>query len=128
MNFAALLPMIIPFITNFLKGKSGDQLGGMLQGNQQMIGNVLNAVLGKDSGLGGGAGGLAALAPMLSAQQQQKPIIVLPEGMTAVTGEGVQATTAPSSSKSRIDKVENAMNNLLDRLSSVEEEAKKLRK
>lgn len=94
MNIAALIPMLIPLLGSFLKGKSGNELSGMLSSNSGQITDILTQVLGSAGG-GLGGGDLSAVAGLLGKQQvNPNPVIIMPEGMTAVTPKGMTAVTA----------------------------------
>jgi len=75
MNFAALLPILLPLITQFLKGKSGDDVSGMLNGNQDVLANLL----GNHSPLQGGgeSGALSALTLLLPLLMKQNSVVVM---------------------------------------------------
>ena len=78
MNLAALLPLLLPFLTQFMKGKSGDELSALLGNNQSAI----QAALGGGA-LGGqmqqGDSASALLATLMPLLMKQQPVVVMPQ-------------------------------------------------
>jgi hypothetical protein len=87
---SGIISMLLPLITSFLKGKSGNDLAGMLNGNQDMLAGLLSQLgsSGALSGLGGlGISGndpssiIGSLQPNM---RPQPPVVVVPDGMKVV--------------------------------------------
>jgi hypothetical protein len=117
---SGIISMILPLITTFLQGKSGNDLAGMLNGNQDMLAGLLSQLgsSGALNGLGGlGVAGndpasiIGSLQPNM---RTQSPVVVVPEGMKVVFPGEQQNGFALE----QIDP--NLMKEMQDRLSKIE--------
>lgn len=108
MNFAAIIGMLLPLLTNFLKGKSGDDLSGMLTNNQDMITKLLSG-LGNNGGNLGGLGGLgqlgnigngdsasSILSTIMPVLLKQQPVVLVPNGNTPLNQPEPDGAIVPS--------------------------------
>lgn len=127
MNIMAILPLLLPMISSFMRGKSGDDLAGMVDNNQNSITNMLAGLNGSKGNVGGIQGipmmgsdpnqTLATLMPLLMKQQ---PVFVVPNNLSAVT------PTSQLTSDVRLEQIDQKLlEEIKDRLDSLEKDVYK---
>lgn len=108
MNFEALIQMALPLLSQFLSNKSGSDLAGLVNNNQELISKALGGLATQTQSGAQSDNSVALLATLLPVLLKQQPVVVVPKdgGGMAVTDSGNTPQSDLSSLEARIANLE----------------------